>query len=509
MNNFEEIIVTCRQGVSDADLLEVLRSLPQWGGKELIAQWSHIAAFHVRLEINRTMAEFVHKGSGTPTWSKIEDVSRAEPLEFAISNSASVIVGPNLRLDAWWHQRLDVSRAHRRGIFGRGVRIAIIDSGVAFHPELFSLDAGAVLASCYDESPVFHHRQFAADVFPHWISDNPDILKKTRLDYVSTLPVWAPYSNTALIDRLNKFVNNPTHRNLHFTHVELTAMSPRVLSALSLGDLSIDDLANFGGAIQLQHQCRAFVSEVLSGLFALDWPIVRTRYVRLFRANKELLYALLSKTWGDGDIPRLIHPESSGLHGSPDFVDVHGHGTYLAGILFSSVTGICPQAECVAIKCRGDNDATNVGGLIEALRLAVISKAQIAVIGLFLSPKDHVTPALERAFEHAFQNGVLVFVPASKGNRLTAMAFNNTIAVGSIADNGWPIGLAATSPAVSLVDIWSFGGGTHPATLTGIPRNEFTDFTDRTRIACLRIGGGSILREGLRLRLRRPLASRH
>jgi subtilisin family serine protease len=484
-SRLHEILVACRRNLTDAQRTILERRFQTWGASNILHYIPSTAIYHLRLEPGFTATTFAHAAR---TFADIEGVEPVQDLDYATaSTSGNVWVSPHHQLPAWWYELLNVERAHER-TRGRGVLVALIDSGVAFHPELFSIDFPWVLNHCsHSRSPIFRTREFEDWSYGRWLIDEPDLFQRINLEQVQrNYKVWPTFSSDRLFVKIDILLGS--YGLGGFSKAETDAMSDRVKSASKPSHFNLDDIANFARACKIPDaEVSSFVNAVLRETFENDWRSLNPKYRKLVLGDEMLLYKLLANSWTaqfDANyIPRVVHPRS-GSKGNKDFADLDGHGTNVAGILFSAVTGICPEAGCLVCPM-GRN--SNTGALVRALEDAIAEKVQIVLVGAALQPGLIPGIVVTRQFEAAFKAGILVVVPS--GNYVHGVSglveLPHVLRVGSIMENGMP----ATSD-IDPVDIWSYGGGDDPMTRPSVNRNEYRDYVDHSRIACLRIGGG-------------------
>jgi subtilisin family serine protease len=105
------------------------------------------------------------------------------------------------------------------------------------------------------------------------------------------------------------------------------------------------------------------------------------------------------------------------------WVDMHGHGTHVAGIIAASgfrVAGVAPRVTLIAVKVAGLDGFASWGTIIQAIIYAANSGAN--VINMSFSEVfeedspglDQLEEALQRAVNYAFKNGAVLV--ASAGN---------------------------------------------------------------------------------------------
>jgi len=148
--------------------------------------------------------------------------------------------------------------------------------------------------------------------------------------------------------------------------------------------------------------------------------------------------------------------------GSGSWVDRHGHGTHVAGIIGArdngqGVVGVAPGARLWAIKVFGDNGSGYVSWLICGLNWVAANAGTIAVANYSGGASGSDTPncggstdPLHRAVCNVVQAGVTLVVAAGNGSQdastTVPAAYPEAIAVGAIVDtDGQPGGLGPST----------------------------------------------------------------
>ncbi|KAF1914948.1 subtilisin-like protease-like protein [Ampelomyces quisqualis] len=187
---------------------------------------------------------------------------------------------------------------------------------------------------------------------------------------------------------------------------------------------------------------------------------------------------------------RLDHNEFGGRaifgynaveHRSSSNEDETGHGTWVAGIIGGTLTGVAKNTTLVSVKAWSTTDSMVQSDILKALDWAVediVSKKRekIAVINISCRPGD--VPSTDRAITAAFKLGVLVVaVAGNQGEDATEVPLcrsPETICVGAV---GPDLRKWSHSNYGSKVDIYAPGVGIPSASFQRKDGYEFGDGT--------------------------------
>jgi serine protease AprX len=146
-----------------------------------------------------------------------------------------------------------------------------------------------------------------------------------------------------------------------------------------------------------------------------------------------------------------------------DGLDHYGHGTFMAGLIVGSETGVAPAAHLVSVKIAGADGATNLSTVLEGFDVVVDTRDQFDTRVLSLSlGVDSIGPwfldPLALAVEYATANGILVVTAA--GNE------TGTVTSPGIAPSALTVGATDHHDTAKLADDtvmpWSGSNGTKP-----------------------------------------------
>lgn len=150
-----------------------------------------------------------------------------------------------------------------------------------------------------------------------------------------------------------------------------------------------------------------------------------------------------------------------------DYLDKHGHGTHVAGIIGAKEdgkggAGIAPRAEIVNVKVLNNQGVGKDSDIIEGIKF-VIDKGNVDIINMSLGGIGY-NPALVKVIDQAYESGIAVFAGAGNdgGNNMTyPAALENVICVAAIDKNNQRAAISNYGSWVDLsapgVDIWSMG----------------------------------------------------
>lgn len=152
---------------------------------------------------------------------------------------------------------------------------------------------------------------------------------------------------------------------------------------------------------------------------------------------------------------------ASFVPGSPDFLDVHGHGTHVSGIIAAAdngwgVIGVAPNATLIGVKVLGDNGSGSISWIVQGVIHAIQQDADIINMSLGGYLKKNGAEGLytaneaaaianmyRKVFNWAKSQGSLVVVSA--GNDSEDMDDYGTIIV-TPAECGAHVVVSATGP---------------------------------------------------------------
>lgn len=149
-----------------------------------------------------------------------------------------------------------------------------------------------------------------------------------------------------------------------------------------------------------------------------------------------------------------------------NWLDGHGHGTHVAGIIGAQLdgmggAGIAPEAEIVNVKVMNNKGAGNDSNIIQGINYA--KSENVDIINMSLGGIGY-NPAVEKVIDQAYESGIAVFVASGNngGNNMTyPAALENVICVSAVDNNNQRASFANYGPWVDLsapgVNIWSIG----------------------------------------------------
>ena len=136
------------------------------------------------------------------------------------------------------------------------------------------------------------------------------------------------------------------------------------------------------------------------------------------------------------------------INGKENFYDDNGHGTFIAGLLFSKrsllggMEGICSGCDVIVVKAVSSTGMTNDSLLAEAIDFCIKSKADIILLSLYKN-QDNIEigeKSIEECIE-AMEKGIFVVAPAGDdginddGDVFELSGIDGVISVGSINRN--------------------------------------------------------------------------
>jgi minor extracellular protease Epr len=144
--------------------------------------------------------------------------------------------------------------------------------------------------------------------------------------------------------------------------------------------------------------------------------------------------------------------------------DQQGHGTHVCGLIAGAYTGVAPDAEVVSIKVFGSNGAATAGNIMRALRDVrdgVFGAVDIVNMSLGSpQPSEEMRLLL---LELTARGKLVVCAAGNQGAHDAAVGaprfgtvsypalFENTLAVGSVAENGARSKFSSTGPGVAVM----------------------------------------------------------
>ena len=137
--------------------------------------------------------------------------------------------------------------------------------------------------------------------------------------------------------------------------------------------------------------------------------------------------------------------------------DGYGHGTFMAGLIAGTRTGVAPGADIVSIKVAGDDGTTTLRTLIEAIGWAVVHQDHVGidVVNLSLgtvSPMAAPADPLAQAVEAAWAAGLTVVVASGNegpGTVTSPGTSESALTIGATDHRG------TASPDDDVVAPWS------------------------------------------------------
>ncbi len=173
------------------------------------------------------------------------------------------------------------------------------------------------------------------------------------------------------------------------------------------------------------------------------------------RGNPEIIVAVLD-TGIDSSHPDLAGQviKEVNFSSSPTSGDIYGHGTHIAGIIAAKldnqgIAGVAPSSRLLNVKVAEDDGTCDIENVASGIKWAVDNGARIINISIQLS---NTSESLEKAIEHAIENGVII-VAAAGNNRFEQAVYPAyhpaTIAVTAITQENT---LAPLANAASWID---------------------------------------------------------
>lgn len=149
-----------------------------------------------------------------------------------------------------------------------------------------------------------------------------------------------------------------------------------------------------------------------------------------------------------------------------NWLDGHGHGTHVAGIIGAKVdgmggAGIAPEAEIVNVKVMNNKGQGKDSNIIQGINYA--KSENVDIINMSLGGIGY-NPAVEKVVNQVYESGIAVFVAAGNdgGNNMAyPAALENVICVAAIDNNNQRASFSNYGSWVDLsapgVGIWSIG----------------------------------------------------
>lgn len=149
-----------------------------------------------------------------------------------------------------------------------------------------------------------------------------------------------------------------------------------------------------------------------------------------------------------------------------NWLDGHGHGTHVAGIIGAKRdgkggAGIAPKAEIVNVKVLNNRGQGTDSNIIQGINYAIAENVDI--INLSLGGIGY-NPAMEKAVDQAYNSGIAVFTAAGNdgGNNMAyPAALDNVICIAATDNNSQRAAFSNYGAWVDLcapgVNIWSIG----------------------------------------------------
>lgn len=133
------------------------------------------------------------------------------------------------------------------------------------------------------------------------------------------------------------------------------------------------------------------------------------------------------------------------INGRDDFYDDNGHGTFIAGLLFSrggifgGIKGICPDSEVVVVKALSDIGESNDSLISKAIDFCIRSGVDIILLSFYENQEE--IEIGENSLENcrkALEKGIIVVAPAGDdglnddGDVFNISGIDKVISVGSV-----------------------------------------------------------------------------
>ncbi|WP_171418251.1 S8 family peptidase [Paenibacillus alvei] len=136
----------------------------------------------------------------------------------------------------------------------------------------------------------------------------------------------------------------------------------------------------------------------------------------------------------------LVFGGISFVDGNPDYLDDHGHGTSVAGIIGArnndiGILGIAPESELYAIKVLDSNANGNISDVVSGIEWSIQNKMNIVNLSLETTTDSKI---LKKAVKEAYKKGLLLVSAAgnygfNEGDTIAyPAAYKEVIAVGAI-----------------------------------------------------------------------------
>jgi len=133
------------------------------------------------------------------------------------------------------------------------------------------------------------------------------------------------------------------------------------------------------------------------------------------------------------------------INGRKDFYDDSGHGTFIAGLLFSradlfgGMRGICPDSEVIVVKAVSETGESNDSLIAEAIEFCIQYGADIILLSLYKNQEgiEIGGKSIEECRE-AVKKGIIVIAPAGDdglnddGDVFDLSGIDEVISVGSV-----------------------------------------------------------------------------
>lgn len=181
-----------------------------------------------------------------------------------------------------------------------------------------------------------------------------------------------------------------------------------------------------------------------------------------------------------------------------DWLDKHGHGTHVAGIIGAKKdekggAGIAPQAEIVNVKVLNNQGEGKDSDIIQGINY-VIEKGNVDIINMSLGGIGY-NPALAKVIDQAYESGIAIFAGAGNdgGSNMTyPAALENVICVAAIDKNNQRATVSNHGSWVDLsapgVDIWSMGIADDPEAVDG-----FRSMSGTSQAAAVAAGEAAVI----------------
>ncbi|MBU0757106.1 MAG: S8 family serine peptidase [Nanoarchaeota archaeon] len=262
--------------------------------------------------------------------------------------------------------------------------------------------------------------------------------KKYKAQILEKLSMPEDVITKEFVDSLNAIVLDIDEENAEkISLLEVVkSITPNSIGRAMM-DFSIDDMLRVDQiwANENLHGEGIKIAVIDSGV-----DLTHTALMHIVSDNRVNEFCFCSQSAYDGQ-PCCLNGQVSDS-GSGSALDEHGHGTHVAGIIFSDDSvfkGIAPKADLIAIKVMDENNAIRLDDMISAISEAINQGADVITMSLGFRSVDAdraMLQPLEQVVTSAVNQGIIFIVAAGNdGPGQNSIAYpadyDNVISVGS------------------------------------------------------------------------------